>query len=194
MRICSALVFGLVLTLAAGIASAQSPLAGKPSTEARGERIEVTVFNASSKTAVTLDLTGTRLLGVAPKLGAEAFAPGVSVLGGRIVFRPPSGSIPEGETATAIFAVWAEISGPVEGRVTLTKPEVVLVETARGTATLQSGTFRLAIPALPGNCVLAGCNESYTACPKDPLRDTARTCQQFLDSWLYCAGSPIPIL
>src|SRR5262245_39445733 len=113
MRSPALLVLGLLM-LAAGSAVAQTPLGAAPSAEARGERIEVTVFNASLKTAVTLDLTGTRLLGVAPKLGAEAFAPGVSVLGGRIVFRPPAGSIPEGETATAIFAVWAEISGPVE--------------------------------------------------------------------------------
>lgn len=169
-------------------------MAGAPTMEARGERIEVTVFNASPRTAVTLELTGTRLLGVAPKLGAEAFAPGVSVLGGRIVFRPPAGSIPEGETATATFAVWAEISGPVEGRVSVAKPEVVLVETARGTATLQGGTFRLAIPALPGNCVLAGCREGYTACPKDPLHGKERTCQLFLEEWLCCAGSPVPIL
>jgi hypothetical protein len=184
----------LCLALAASAAAAQSPLAGAPSTEARGERIEVTVFNVSPGTAVTLDLTGTRLLGVAPKLGAETFAPGVSVLGGRIVFRPPAGSIPAGETATARFAVWAEISGPVEGRVTLTKPEVVLVETERGMATLQEGTFRLDIPALPGNCVLAGCKAGYTACPKEPLRDTARTCQEFLGDWLCCAGTPVPIL
>jgi len=188
------LALALVLMLAAGSAAAQMPLGEAPKAEARGERIEVTVFNASSKTAVTLDLTGTRLLGVAPKLGAEAFAPGVSVLGGRVVFRPPAGSIPEGETATAIFAVWAEISGPVEGRVSLEKPEVVLVDTARGTATLQGGTFRLTIPALPGNCVLAGCREGYTSCPKDPLHDTARTCQRFLEDWLCCAGSPIPIV
>lgn len=192
MRILSALVLGLVL--AAGSAAAQGPLGEPPKAEARGERIEVTVFNASSKTAVTLDLTGTRLLGVAPKLGAEAFAPGVSVLGGRIVFRPPAGSIPEGETTAATFAVLAEISGFVEGRVSLAKPEVVLVETAHGTATLQSGTFRLAISAMPGNCVLAGCREGLTACPRDPLHDVARTCQQFLDDWLCCAGSPIPIL
>lgn len=185
---------GLCLALAAGSAAAQTPLGGAPEAEARGERIEVTVFNASPSTAVTLDLTGTRFLGVAQKLGAEPFAPGVSVLGGRVVFRPPAGSVPDGGTATATFAVWAEISGPVEGRVLLAKPEVVLVETAHGTATLQGGTFRLAIPALPGNCVLAGCNASYTACPKDPLRDTARTCQQFLGDWLCCAGSPVPIL
>jgi hypothetical protein len=182
------------LVLAASAAAAQNPLSGAPSAEARGERIEVTVFNVSPGTAVTLDLTGTRLLGVAPRLGVETFAPGVSVLGGRIVFRPPAGSIPEGETATARFAVWAEISGPVEGRVTLTKPEVVLVETDRGSATLQSGTFRLDIPALPGNCVLAGCKAGYTACPKEPLRDTARTCQEFLGDWLCCAGKPVPIL
>jgi hypothetical protein len=194
VRILSILVLSLVLTLAAGRAAAQTPLGDAPKAEARGERIEVTVFNASPQTAVTLDLTGTRLLGVAPKLGAEAFAPGVSVLGGRVVFRPPAGSIPEGSTATAIFAVWAEISGPVEGRVTLAKPEVVLVETARSTATLQSGTFRLTVPALPGNCVLAGCREGLTACPKDPLHDMARTCQLFLDSWLCCAGSPVPIV
>jgi hypothetical protein len=192
VRILSALVLGLVL--AAGSAAAQAQLGEAPKAEARGERIEVTVFNASPKTAVTLDLTGTRLLGVASKLGAEAFAPGVSVLGGRIVFRPPAGSIPEGETQIATFAVWAEISGPVEGRVFLAKPEVVLVETARGTATLQSGTFRLAIPALPGNCVLAGCREGLTACPKDPLHDRARSCQLFLEDWLCCAGSPVPIL
>lgn len=188
------LLLGLVLALLAGSTGAQTPLGGAPSSEARGERIEVTVFNASPQTAVTLDLTGTRLLGVAPKLGAEAFAPGVSVLGGRAVFRPPAGSIPEGETATATFAVWAEISGPVEGRVTLNKPEVVLVETSRGTATLQNGTFRLAIPPLPGNCVLAGCREGYTSCPKDPLQNRERTCQTFLDDWLCCAGSPVPIL
>ena len=192
MRTLAALLLALVLAFAAGDTAAQAPLAGAPTTEARGERIEVTVFNASTRTAVTLELTGTRLLGVAPKLGAEAFAPGVSVLGGRIVFRPPVGSIPEGETATATFAVWAEISGPVEGRLSVAKPEVVLVETARGTTTLQGGTFRLAIPALPGNCVLAGCREGYTACPKDPLRDKERTCQMFLDEWLCCAGSPIP--
>lgn len=183
----------LCLALAAP-AAAQSPLGSAPPTEARGERIEVTVFNASPATAVILELTGTRMLGVAPKLGAEAFAPGVSVLGDRAVFRPPAGSIPAGETATARFAVWAEISGPVEGRVTLAKPEVVLVETDRGTATLQGGTFRLDIPALPGNCVLAGCNQSYTACPKDPLRDAARTCQEFLGDWLCCDGKPVPIL
>jgi hypothetical protein len=194
VRILAALLCGLVLALAAETAFAQAPLAEAPSKEARGERIEVTVFNASPRTAVTLDLTGTRLLGVASKLGAEAFAPGVSVLGGRIVFRPPAGSIPDGGTATAAFAVLAEISGPVEGRVSLTKPEVVLVETARGSATLQGGTFRLAIPALPGNCVLAGCREGLTACPKDPLHDTARTCQQFLEDWLCCAGSPVPIV
>lgn len=186
---------GLCLALTATSAAAQTPLGGAaPATEARGERIEVTVFNASPQTAVTLDLTGTRLLGVAPKLGAEQFAPGVSVLGGRIVFRPPAGSIPDGATATATFAVWAEISGPVEGRVTLAKPEVVLVETPRGTATLQGGTFRLDIPALPGNCVLAGCREGYTACPKDPLRGTERTCQEFLGEWLCCVGKPVPIL
>lgn len=194
MRIPAPPILGLLLTLAAGIAAAQTPLGEAPRAEARGERIEVTVFNASPQTAVTLDLTGTRLLGVAPKLGAEAFAPGVSVLGDRIVFRPPAGSISEGQMATATFAVWAEISAPVEGRVALAKPEVVLVETARGTATLQGGTFRLATPALPGNCVLAGCREGLTACPKDPLRDAVRTCQLFLDSWLCCAGSPVPIL
>jgi hypothetical protein len=176
------------------VAQLSNPLGDAPAKEARGERIEVKVFNASPRSAVTIDLTGTRLLGVAPKLGQEAFAAGVSVLGGRIVFRPPAGSIPEGQTATAAFAVWAEISGPVEGRVTLDRPEVVLVETPRGTATLQSGTFRLNIPALPGNCVLAGCNEGYTACPKDPLRGTERTCQQFLQDWLCCAGKPVPIL
>lgn len=185
-----------LLLACASLAVAQPPslLTGAPAKEARGERIEVTVFNASPNTAVTVDLTGVRLLGVAPKLGQEAFAPGVSVLGGRIVFRPPAGSVPEGEMATAAFAVLAEISGPVEGRVTLARPEVVLVETARGAATLQGGAFRLDIPALPGNCVLAGCNESYTNCPKDPFRDMARTCQQFLGDWLCCAGSPIPIL
>lgn len=188
------IVFSFCLWLAAGTAAAQAPLGEAPKAEARGERMEVTVFNASPKTAVTLDLTGTRLLGVAPKMGAEVFAPGVSVLGGRIVFRPPAGSIPEGETSTVTFAVWAEISGPVEGRVLLAKPEVVLVETAHGTATLQGGTFRLAIPAMPGNCVLAGCREGLTACPKDFLHDMARTCQQFLDGWLCCAGSPVPIL
>lgn len=190
----SLLGLGFCLALAAGSAAAQTPLDGAPATEARGERIEVTVFNASPDTAVTLDLTGTRLLGVAPKLGAERFAPGVSLLGGRVVFRPPAGAVPEGGTATATFAVWAEISGPVEGRVTLAKPEVVLVETPRGTATLQGGTFRLNIPALPGNCVLAGCNEGYTACPKDPFRGTERTCQEFLGDWLCCAGKPVPIL
>ncbi len=193
VRIPVALLLGLFLALAAGTAAAQSPLTDAPK-EAPGERIEVTVFNVSPATALTIDLTGVRLLGVAPKLGQEKFSPGVSVLGGRIVFRPPAGSIPEGETATAAFAVWAEISGPVEGRVTLAKPEVVLVETARGKATLQGGTFRLTIPALPGNCVLAGCNEGYTACPKNPLRATSRTCQQFLGDWLCCAGSPVPIL
>lgn len=194
MRTLAPLLFALAFALSAEITAAQAPLGGAPTTEARGERIEVTVFNASLQTAVILELTGTRLLGVAPKLGAEAFAPGVSVLGGRIVFRPPAGSIPEGATATATFAVWAEISGSVEGRVSVTKPEVVFVETARGTATLQNGTFRLAIPALPGNCVLAGCREGYTACPKDPLRDKERTCQLFLEEWLCCAGSPVPIL
>ncbi|HKH44931.1 MAG TPA: hypothetical protein VKM72_09750 [Thermoanaerobaculia bacterium] len=189
------LLIGLLLACAApAVAQNQSPLAGAPAKEARGERIEITVFNVSPQTAVTIDLTGVRLLGVAPKLGQEAFAPGVSVLGGRIVFRPPAGSAAEGAMTTAAFAVWAEISGPVEGRVTLAKPEVVLVETAHGTATLQGGVFRLDIPALPGNCVLAGCKEGYTACPKDPLRGTERTCQQFLQDWLCCAGSPIPIL
>src|SRR6185436_19067529 len=108
MRIPAALVVGLVLALAAGGTVAQSPLAGTPAKEAPGERIEVTVFNASPATALTIDLTGVRLLGVAPKLGQEKLSPGVSVLGGRIVFRPPAGSIPEGETATAAFAVWAE--------------------------------------------------------------------------------------
>jgi len=186
------LALGLSLACAAA-GAAQSPL-GEALKEAPGERIEVTVWNASPGTFITIDLTGVRLLGVAPRLGQEAFAPGVSVLGGRIVFRPPAGSIAEGQTATASFAVRAEISGPVEGRVLLNKPEVVLVETARGTATLQNGTFRLKIPALPGNCVLAGCNEGYTACPKDPLRDTARTCQSFMGDWLCCAGSPVPIL
>jgi len=189
------LLIGLLLACAAGSAAQlPNPLAGAPAKEARGERIDVTVFNVSPQTAVTIDLTGVRLLGVAPKLGQESFAPGVSVLGGRVVFRPPAGSVAEGAMTTAAFAVWAEISGPVEGRVTLAKPEVVLVETARGTATLQGGAFRLDIPALPGNCVLAGCNEGYTACPKDPLRGTERTCQQFLQDWLCCAGSPIPIL
>jgi hypothetical protein len=188
------LALGLLLTLATGEAAGQSPLTGAPSKEAPGERIEVTVFNATPATALTIDLTGARLLGVAPKLGQEKFASGVSVLGGRIVFRPPAGSIPEGETATATFAVWAEISGPVEGRIALTKPEVVLVETSHGTATLQGGTFHLAIPAMPGNCVLAGCRKGYTSCPKEPLHDMVRTCQQFLDQWLCCAGSPIPIV
>jgi hypothetical protein len=191
---CRLLVLASCLAWGAGSAAAQSPLGQAPPAEARGERIEVTVFNASPRTAVTLDLTGVRLLGVAPKLGAEAFAPGVSVLGGRAVFRPPAGSIADGATATAIFAVWAEISGPVEGSVTLTRPEVVLVETARGTATLQGGTFRLKIPALPGNCVLAGCSERTTSCPKEPSRDAARTCQSFMGDWLCCAGSPVPIL
>jgi hypothetical protein len=189
------LSISLLLACACGaVAQLSKPLGETPAQEARGERIEVTVFNASPRTAVMIDLTGTRLLGVAPKLGQEAFASGVSVLGGRIVFRPPAGSISEGQTATAAFAVWAEISGPVEGRVTLDKPEVVLIETARGTATLQGGTFRLNIPALPGNCVLAGCNEGYTNCPKDAFRDAARTCQQFLQDWLCCAGKPVPIL
>lgn len=183
----------LLVLAAVGRASAQTlPLDTRQ--DAPGERIEVTVFNVSPKTVVTIDFTGVRLLGVAPKLGAEKFAPGVSVLGGRIAFRPPAGSVPDGELVTAVIAAWAEISGPVEARVLLTRPEVVLVQTARGTATLQNGTFRLNIPALPGNCVLAGCNQGYTACPKDPLRDTPRTCQEFLGDWLCCAGSPVPIL
>ncbi|HYU34407.1 MAG TPA: hypothetical protein VEW48_19815 [Thermoanaerobaculia bacterium] len=194
MRGVSLLIVAILLVLGAKSTAAQSPLTGTPAKEAPGERIEVTIFNASPATALTIDLTGVRFLGVAPKLGQEKLAPGVSVLGGRIVFRPPAGSIPEGETATATFAVWAEISGPVEGRVTLAKPEVLLVETSHGTATLQEGTFRLAIPAMPGNCVLAGCREGYASCPKDPLHDMVRTCQQFLDQWLCCAGSPIPIV
>ena len=91
MRTVAALVVGLVLTPAAGNTFAQSPLAGAPAKEAPGERIDVTVFNASPATALTIDLTGVRLLGVAPKLGQERFSPGVSVLGGRIVFRSPAG-------------------------------------------------------------------------------------------------------
>ncbi|HBL28010.1 MAG TPA: hypothetical protein DD490_14335 [Acidobacteria bacterium] len=191
-RFVGALAMVLGLGLAEG-AGAQASLGEAPK-EAPGERIEVTVWNASPGTFVTVDLTGVRLLGVAPMLGQEAFAAGVSVLGGRIAFRPPAGAIAAGETATVSFAVRAEISGPVEGRVLLTKPEVVRVDTVRGTATLQNGTFRLTIPALPGNCVLAGCNEGYTACPKDPLREAARTCQRFLGDWMCCAGSPVPIL
>lgn len=184
----------LLAFLAGGSAAAQTLPLGAPPQDAPGERIEVTIFNVSPQTVVTIDFTGVRMLGVAPKLGAEKFAPGVSVLGGRIVFRPPAGSVPDGGLAAAKIAVWAEISGPVEARVLLTPPEVVLVETARGTATLQNGTFRLTIPALPGNCVLAGCNQGYAACPKDPLRDMKRTCQEFLGEWLCCAGSPVPIL
>lgn len=184
----------LFLVLAAAGRAAAQTLPLDLRQDAPGERIEVTIFNVSPKTVVTIDFTGVRLLGVAPKLGAEKFAPGVSVLGGRIAFRPPAGSVPDGELATAVIAAWAEIAGPVEARVLLTPPEVVLVQTQRGTATLQNGTFRLAIPALPPNCVLAGCNQGYTACPKDPLRDTARACQEFLGDWLCCAGSPVPIL
>lgn len=191
---CSIFALLLSLALATERAAAQTLPLEAPPRDAPGERIEVTVFNVSPKTAVTIDFTGARMLGVAPKLGAEKFAPGVSVLGGRVVFRPPAGSVADGELATATFAVWAEFSGPAEGRVTLTKPEVVLVETARGTATRQDGTFRLTIPALPGNCVIAGCREGYAACPKDPVRDTPRTCQQFLGEWLCCAGSPVPIV
>ncbi len=72
VRIPVALLLGLFLALAAGTAAAQSPLTDAPK-EAPGERIEVTVFNVSPATALTIDLTGVRLLGVAPKLGQEKF-------------------------------------------------------------------------------------------------------------------------
>lgn len=192
-RVPPGLALGLLLALVATASlAAQNPLTEAPS-EAPGERFEVTVFNVSPLTAVTIDLPGVRLLGVAPRLGSDRFAAGVSLASGRIVFRPPAGAVADGTLATVTFAVWMEVSGPLQGTVSLTRPEVVLVETTRGKATLQEGAFRIDTPSLPSNCVLAGCNEGYASCPRDD-RGTERKCHQFLGDWLCCVGSPIPIL
>ena len=187
------LLFGLVLSLASGPATAQAPPAAAP-LKASGERLDVTIFNVSPQTSVAVALSGARLLEAAPpRPGMEGFARGVKLQGDQIVFTPPSGSVPAGGTTTASFAVLIEISGPLGGTVLLTRPEVVLLETPRGSATLQGGAFRIAVPSLPSNCVLAGCREGLTTCPKD-TRGTERTCQPFLSDWLCCIGEPVPII
>ena len=184
---------GLVLSLVSGPAAAQTPPTAAP-LKASGERLDVTLFNVSPQTSVAVALSGARLLEVAPsRPGMEAFARGVKLQGDQIVFTPPPGSVPAGGTVTASFAVLIEISRPLQGTVLLARPEVALLETPRGSATLQGGAFRLTTPSLPGNCVLAGCREGLTTCPKD-TRGTERTCQPFLSDWLCCAGEPVPIV
>lgn len=186
----------LALSLASGLAgsAAAQPSSANATLKASGERLDVTIFNVSPQTSVSVALSGARLLAAAPpRPGTETFARGVKFQGDQIVFAPPAGSVPAGGTTTASFAVLIEISGPLQGTVLLTRPEVVLLETARGSATLQGGAFRIAGPSLPSNCVLAGCREGLTACPQD-ARGNERTCQVFLADWLCCAGEPIPIL
>jgi hypothetical protein len=188
-----ALALGLVLSLVSGPITAQAPPTAAP-LKASGERLDVTIFNVSPQTSVAVALSGARLLEAAPsRPGMEAFAKGVKLQGDQIVFTPPPGSVPAGGAVTASFAVLIEISGPLQGTVLLAKPEVVLLETPRGNATLQGGAFRIATPSLPGNCVLAGCREGLTTCPKD-ARGTERTCQPFLSDWLCCVGEPVPIV
>lgn len=186
------LCLGFVFFLASSL-TAQAPPTAAP-LKAAGERLDVTLFNVSPQTSVAVALSGARLLEVAPsRLGMEAFAPGVKLQGDQIVFTPPPGSVPAGGTTTVSFAVWVEISRPLQGTVLLTKPEVVLLETPRGSTTVQGGAFRIATPSLPSNCVLAGCQEGLTTCPKD-TRGTERTCKQFLSDWLCCVGEPVPIV
>lgn len=183
----------LILALAAGSAAAQAPPTAAP-LKASGERLDVTIFNVSPQTSVAVALSGARLLEAAPlRPGMEAVARGVKLQGDQIVFTPPAGSVLAGGTVTASFAVLIEISGPLQGTVLLAKPEVVLLETPRGSATLQGGVFRIATPSLPSNCVLAGCREGLTTCPKD-TQGTERTCKQFLTDWLCCVGEPVPIV
>lgn len=187
------LFFGLALTLLTGPVAAQAPPTAAP-LKASGERLDVTIFNVSPQTSVAVALSGARLLEMAPsRPGMEAFARGVKLQGDQIVFTPPPGSVPAGGTTTASFALLIEISRPLQGTVLLAKPEVVLLETPRGSATVQGGAFRIATPSLPSNCVLAGCREGLTTCPKD-TRGTERTCKLFLTDWLCCVGEPVPIV